>query len=175
MKTPSCIEFIERVLVNPETSAPFVLTDAERSFLSHAFELNSNGRMKYPELLFSAPKKSGKTTLAAMIVLYAVVVLGGKYGEAYIVANDLEQSIGRVFTAIKRIVSASPILSRDACVFNKKIEFLPTGASISAIASDAAGAAGSNLTVAAFDELWGYTSEASHRLFDECVPGIRFA
>jgi phage terminase large subunit-like protein len=51
-----------------------------------------------------------------------------------------------------------------------KITFLSTGAMISAIASDYVGAAGANPTVTVFDELWGYQSERSHRLFDEMVP-----
>lgn len=75
--------FIREALINPETGAPFVLTGAERRFLLHAFELTSDGRAKYPELIFSAPKKSGKTALGAMCLLYVVVVLGGRFAEAF--------------------------------------------------------------------------------------------
>jgi hypothetical protein len=39
-----------------------------------------------------------------------------------------------------------------------------------AIASDAASAAGANPVITTFDELWGYTSERSRRLWDEMVP-----
>ena len=35
------------------------------------------------------------------------------------------------------------------------------------IASDAASAAGGNPTISCFDELWGYTSERSRRLWDK--------
>jgi hypothetical protein len=45
-----------------------------------------------------------------------------------------------------------------------------SGASITAIANDYAGAAGSNPTITVFDEAWAYTSERSRRLFDESVP-----
>jgi phage terminase large subunit-like protein len=121
-------------------------------------------------LIFSAPKKSGKTGFAAMVALYVVCVLGGKFAEGIIVANDLEQAQGRVFQAISRIVEASPMLARDATVTANKITFASTGATIIAIASDYAGAAGSNPTIVCFDELWGYTSERSHRLWDELVP-----
>lgn len=41
------VAFIEKTLVNPETTRPFVLTDAERVFLRHAFELTPAGRLKY--------------------------------------------------------------------------------------------------------------------------------
>jgi hypothetical protein len=38
------------------------------------------------------------------------------------------------------------------------------------LASDAASAAGANPVITCFDELWGYTSERSRRLWDEMVP-----
>jgi hypothetical protein len=38
--------FIETTLINPETGDPFVLTDAERLFLRHAFDLAPDGRPK---------------------------------------------------------------------------------------------------------------------------------
>ena len=52
-------------------------------FLEHAFREDEDGRLAYPELLFSAPKKSGKTTFAAMVTLYAVVVCGGRFAEGF--------------------------------------------------------------------------------------------
>ncbi len=96
-------DFIEATLIDPETGAPFVLTDAERTFLTHAFDLTDDGRLRYPELVFSGPKKSGKTAFAAMCLIYVTRVLGGRFAEAYCCANDEEQSQGRVFrTAPKR-------------------------------------------------------------------------
>ena len=167
---PDPIQFIQRVLVDPETSAPFVLTRAERRFLRRAFILLPDGRLRYPELVFSGPKKTGKTALAAMIMLFVVRALGGRYAEAYCVANDLEQSQGRVFQAIARIVEASPLLADDATITQSKIEFASTGATITALANDYAGSAGANPTITCFDELWGVTSERGHRLWDEMVP-----
>ena len=166
----SPVAFIEEVLHDPETAKPFKLNRAERRFLNKAFRLTRDGRLKYPELLYSAPKKSGKTGFAAMIVLFVIVVLGGPFAEAYTLANDLEQSQGRVFQAVKRIVQASPLLQKDATVTASKILFKTTGATIIALASDFAGAAGANPTIVCFDELWAYVSESAHRLWDEMVP-----
>ena len=42
------IKFIETVLCDPETKAPFKLLDAEREFLEHAFKLNADGRLLLP-------------------------------------------------------------------------------------------------------------------------------
>jgi phage terminase large subunit-like protein len=166
----SAATFVETVLINPETGARFVLTEAERLFLRHAFELTPDGRLRYPELVFAAPKKSGKTALGAMLTIYVVCVLSGRFAEGIVAANDLEQSVGRVFQAIRRIVEASPMLRGDATITNSRIEFASTGATITAIASEYAGAAGSNPSIVCFDELWAYVSERSHRLWDELVP-----
>ena len=105
-----------------------------------------------------------------MATLYCVLVLGGPFAEAYALANNFEQSQGRVFQAIARIIEASPLLASSAKVTANRIEFISTGASISALANDFAGAAGSNPTLSIFDELWAFTSERSHRLWDEMVP-----
>ena len=164
------LSFIETVLVNPETETPFQLYPEQRRFLREALKLTPEGRLPYPELLFSAPKKSGKTTMAAMMTLTVIILFGGRYAEAYLVANDLEQAQGRVFQAIVRILRASPLLRDSAKIYSNRIEFPSTGATITALASDYAGAAGANPTITVFDELWGYTSERSHRLWDELVP-----
>jgi Phage Terminase len=166
----NAVEFIETALVNPEDGKPFVLTAAERAFLEHAFVEDADGRLLYPELVFGAPKKSGKTGLGALITLYVVVVLGGRFAEGYAVANDLEQASSRVFLAIKRIVEASPLLRREALAITAgRVEFTD-GATIQPLATDYASAAGPNPNISTFDELWGYTSERSRRLWDELVP-----
>jgi opacity protein-like surface antigen len=105
-----------------------------------------------------------------MHLLTTTLVFGGRFAEAYAVANDLEQAQGRVFQAARRICEASPYLRREATITQSKIEFPETGATITAIGSDYAGAAGTNPVISSFDELWGYTSERSRRLWDEMVP-----
>jgi phage terminase large subunit-like protein len=158
------------MLRDPETDSPFKLNWSQRQFLNHTFKTGAGGRLLYPELLYSAPKKSGKTAFAAMITLYLVLVLGGRHAEAVVCANDLEQSTGRVFAAIRRMVELMPWLRNAARISERRILFPETGASVTAIASEYAGAAGSNANIAVFDELWGYTSERSRRLWDEMIP-----
>jgi len=95
------------------------LLPAERQFL--AFRTGKDGRLLYPELVFSAPKKSGKTTLAAIMTITVVVLFGGRFGEAICCANDFEQSIGRVFEMVKRIIECSPLLYAGAKITADKI------------------------------------------------------
>jgi phage terminase large subunit-like protein len=162
------IKFIEQVLVNPETNAPFVLLDAEREFLKHPFATGADGRLLYPEQVYACPKKSGKTTFAAIYVIAMVLLFGGRFAEAICAANDYEQSVGRVFAAIRRIIECSPLLRVEAKITADKVTI--RGAVITAIPSNYASAAGSNHVIAVFDELWAYASERSRRLFDELVP-----
>jgi phage terminase large subunit-like protein len=165
------VTFIEQVLVDPESGQPFVLLDAERQFLKHAFKTADNGRLLYAEQVFGAPKKSGKTAFGALHMLTTILLFGGHFGEGYALANDLEQALSRVFQAIRRIVEASPLLMREARIAADKIAFPAiANAIISAVASDYQSAAGANPTISCFDELWAHTSERSRRLFDEMVP-----
>ena len=163
--------FIEECLIDPETSKPFKLFPAQRSFLDYAWRTGADGRLLYPEQVYAAPKKSGKTGFAALHMLATVLLHGGRFAEGYALANDQEQAQGRVFQAIARIVECSPLLRDGAEIMRDTIRFpVFSNATISAIASDYAGAAGANPTISCFDELWGYTSERSRRLWDEMVP-----
>jgi hypothetical protein len=163
-------EFIEEALVDPETGKAYRLLDAERAFLSFAFLTGEDGKLLYPEQVYAAPKKSGKTAFAAMHALCTVLLYGARYPEATFCANDLDQSVGRVFEAARKIVECSPWLKRQAKISADKITFTTIGGTIRAIASDFAGAAGGSQNIAVFDELWGFVSERGRRLFDEMIP-----
>jgi phage terminase large subunit-like protein len=162
--------FIERVLYNPAEGAPFVLLDAERAFVNHAFKFNDDGKLMYSEWLYSCPKKSGKTTFAAIVCLVVILLYGGHYPEATLAANDQDQAVGRVFEMARRIVMASPLLRDAARITQDKITFPTLNATITAIPVSFAGAAGGNQNISVFDEAWAYTSERSRRLWDELVP-----
>lgn len=164
------VAFIE-ACIDPERGTRYELYLEQRAYLERCFEVDAeSGRLRYPELVYSAPKKSGKTAIAALIALYVAAVAGGPFAEVYCLANDLEQAQGRVFQAAARIVQATPWLCELATSTKDRITFEHNGAVIQALANDYAGAAGANPSLTVFDELWGYTSERSHRLWDEMVP-----
>ena len=136
---------------------------------SHATSATgADGRLLYPEQLYSCPKKSGKTTFAAIYAITIVVLFGGTYAEAICAANDREQAMGRVFAAIKRIVECSPLLQAEAKITADRI--IIADAVINAIPTSYASAAGCNPVVSIFDELWAYGTERLRRLIDELVP-----
>jgi phage terminase large subunit-like protein len=168
MLDPVC--FIREVLRDPQTGQPFVLYEAEERFFREAFTLTSEGELRCSEIVFSAPKKSGKTCIGAWAAIYVAAVIGGLHAEVYCLSNDYEQSQGRVFEQARRIIEASPLLSGTVKVTAGRLEFIGTGSFIQACASDYSGFAGSNPSLTIYDELWGYVHEAARRLYDEGVP-----
>jgi phage terminase large subunit-like protein len=164
------VAFITEVLRNPENGRPFDLYDAQREFLHRAFTLTADGRMPYTELCFSAPKKSGKTSLAAMVVIFTAICLAGINGEIYLLANDLEQSQSRVFRAVVQILRASSLLRGSVEITANRVTVRATGTTISTVANDYEGFSGANPTLNVYDELCYYNSESSRRLWDEGVP-----
>src|SRR5258707_14541940 len=95
--------FIESALGDPEGSGPYKLLPSEREFLRNSFKTRDDGKLLFSELTYGCPKKSGKTTFAAMHALTTTLLFGGRYPETIIVANSLEQSVGRVFEMCRRI------------------------------------------------------------------------
>jgi phage terminase large subunit-like protein len=163
-------QFVEQCLVDPETGELFKLLPCERAFIRLAFTLDSDGRLLYTEWVYGAPKKTGKTGFAAMMTLTAITLFGGRFGEAYACANDLDQASSRVFEAVKRIVAASPIFRGMARTTADRIVFSDTGSFVAALASDPGSAAGGAPTISVFDELWAFTSERARRFWDELLP-----
>lgn len=165
--------FVDEVLVyyDEVTGARGSLLPAEREFLKHAFKTDTNGRLLYPEQVYGAPKKSGKTCFAALHMLTTLLLFGGRNGEGYCLANDEEQAASRVFAAIRKIIEASPLLCNEAKMTADKIVFPAFfNATINTLSSNYGTAAGANPVVSCFDELWAYSTLRSARLFDEMVP-----
>ena len=72
--------FITQCLRDPETGKAFALYKEEVIFLRNAFTLTPDGELPYPEMVFSAPKKAGKTALAAWCAIYVAAIIGGTLG-----------------------------------------------------------------------------------------------
>src|SRR4030042_3273207 len=84
-------------------------------------------------------------------------------------SNDQEQSIGRVYKALSQSRRLNPYLSSRVDVQARLARF-DNRTDVYALASDYAGAAGSNHGLTVWDELWAYTSESARRLWDELTP-----
>lgn len=152
-----------------ELGKPFKLADYQRRVLDAMFVFDQAGKVAIDEAVWSEPKKSGKTTLAAALALWWADTQEAP-NEILIVANDLEQATSRAFATMCTLLKKNPTLGERARrVSNTKIVF-DTGTTIRAIASEYAGAAGSNHGLTLWDEIWAGTTENYRRLWDELTP-----
>jgi len=140
---------------------------------------------EFQTYVFSAPKASAKTEVAAAIT-YAFLRLYG--GEAFSVANDKEQAEGRlyqrVWESLKAMKEVNPALFRKVIAKdyqqriqkNGVIEFAdnaqvnPGPHFLKYIANDYAGESGAQNSWCAFDEIWGIMQERGSRLWTEMQP-----
>jgi len=159
----------ESQFILPETGRPIKLEPHQKKILRLALTPDENGTLPYQTIIYSAPKKSGKTTIAALVALWYALTQG-RFNEIYMLANDEEQAKSRAFQDVARAIEANPLLAASAKVTQNRVEFPSTGTAIAALASEYAGAAGSRHGLTVWDELWAYTSERSRRLWEEMTP-----
>lgn len=160
------VKFAEEQFYLPDTGKPIKLLKHQKKILRLAFT-PVRGRMPYSTIVYSCPKKSGKTTIGALVALWWALSQE-PYNEIFLAANDWEQAKSRVFQMITRAVKLNPHLG--PVVTNSAVTFPETDTKIEAIASEYAGAAGANPGLTVWDELWAYIHESSHRLYEELTP-----
>jgi phage terminase large subunit-like protein len=170
-QTLSLVDFAHTKFYIPETQAPIQLLPHQISILNYALSEEHN----YQTIVYSTIKKSGKTAIAALVARYIAETWGK--AEVLSLANDLEQARGRVYAKALESIELTPgysLARRELVGVWKIIErdatYLPTGSIIRAVSSDYRGEAGSNASATLWSELWGYSSEASKRLWDELTP-----
>lgn len=118
-------------------------------------------------LAISNIKKSGKTLLNAVLLAWRWLALPGVH---FAIGNDLDQATARQFSEIVAMVKRNPYLSQTVRVSAKVLTFEPTGSTLQALASDAAGNAGANHLTASHTEAWGLIYESGVRSWEELTP-----
>lgn len=148
----------------------------QRAILRYVFRPDAQGRNKYSTVLYSTPKKSGKTTIAGLVGRW-VAETRGYFQEIYCVANDFDQAKNRAFASISRSVELHPEynISRRTLpgqwrVMDREMQHQVSGSKIKALATDYKGEAGSEPTLTIWTELWGYIHEQSLRFWVEMTP-----
>ena len=162
------VAFIDRFVRRNELGQPFSLLPHQRAVIAAAFAFGRDGKLPWDTILYSTIKKSGKTTINGALSLWWSFTQEAP-NELKLVANDLEQSVSRTFTTITGLLRHNPELDHSADVKARTIA-LSNGTVIQAIANDYAGEAGANQGWSSWTELWAFTSESSHRLWEELTP-----
>lgn len=174
---PSFIEWAtsKAGLYLPDKRVPTLATwqPYQVDILNHLFPAG-DARLPYSEIMWSEPKKSGKTEFAAGVQEYFALFVETP-GEQYVLANDLEGASDRTFSAIRRSlehassVKGSGITNKTWRQVGTKIIF-ENGSEIKALANDYKGGAGGNQSLASIDEVWGFKAEKDLGLLTEFAP-----
>ena len=160
-------QFIDEFAIR-EDRQPLQLEDHQRKILEEAFRCDEDERFVYRTIIYSAPKKSGKTAINSLVCLWWSFCIQPP-DEIIIAANDLDQSVSRVFDATKGFINRNPVLKQKADLQRLLIRF-DNETTIKAIPSDYTGEAGANQGLCSYDELWGAMSEKARRLYEELTP-----
>lgn len=160
--------FIDDFVKVNELGRPFALTLDQREVLKLAFAFDKDGRLPWDTIIWACPKKSGKTTINGALTTWWGFSQEAP-NEVYILANDIEQSLGRVYKTAAGIIQKNEALEQSVDIQARRM-FINNGTEIASIASEYAGAAGSNHGFLSYDELWAFTSESLMRLWEELTP-----
>jgi phage terminase large subunit-like protein len=158
------VQFIAENIEFNEKGERWQLADYQRVVLGLMFVRH------YLIRIWSEIKKSGKTFLAACIVI--VEVMSRPNAEAICIANDYEQAQSRVFATAAALFEKNPKLKTSVVKITQSDIRLTNGSVIKAVASDYKGAAGGRQILTVCDELWAFDQERMTRLFEELSPPI---
>jgi phage terminase large subunit-like protein len=147
--------FYETYLKHPD-GKPFILADWEEEIISSLMgTLNDDGKRRYRKAYVSLPRKNGKSSLMAGLLLYFLAVVSEKHRfmQIYSAAGSSEQA-GVVFRSASEMVKQNPQLEKIIRVieFTKRMRNLRTDATYFVLSRESGTAHGINASMCVFDE-----------------------
>lgn len=143
------IKFSEQQFFIPETKQPIILQDFQkREILEPLFYAEKRPTMA----LVGQTKKSGKSTLAAMISSWFLFE-GENFSEIYLAARDLNQASWIVFAKLVKAIEMNPEMLIRCKITKDSIKIPHKGSILRCLPTDIS-AAGLNPNLVVFDELW---------------------
>jgi len=127
------------------------------------------GILPYKTVIYSCPKKSGKTEVGALIAAWFATCISPDGDECLVIATNLDQAVDRVFRGVTDCFMRNPVLRQGSVIQARGIQ-TPRNVQIKAIPGSYAGAAGANMGLTTWDELWGLLTESQRRLYEELTP-----
>jgi phage terminase large subunit-like protein len=141
----------------------------QKAILDEAIQFDEEGKSKYETIVYSCPKKSGKTAINSLLMAYWAFNIEAP-NELITVANKRDQAVARGFREMSEFIKRNRMLSEQVVGQSGTKITLSNGTTILAIPNDFSGEAGSNHGMTSWDELWGFTTERDLRLWDELTP-----
>lgn len=146
---------------------PLRLADHQARIVDAALARDEDDHLRYTNVIYSCPKKSGKSALTSGVTLYFATHRAHSF--VYCLANDGKQADDRLFGPIDKCIrlhNTHEGIFKGVTTTRGKVT-LPNGTTIEAIPVDAAGEAGSQPLFVAISELWGWTSDAKKKMWVE--------
>lgn len=169
----TAINFFEKILRHTTgkwAGAPFVLEPWQRQFVETVFgwKRKADGLRRYRIVYCEIPKKNGKSTFAAGVALYLLLMDNEPKAEVYSAAGDREQA-AIVFDIAAQMAAESPEIEKRTKIYKRSI-FAPASFSKYAVINAEAGTKhGINPSGIIFDELH---VQKSGELWDTLVNGV---
>ncbi|GGM78370.1 terminase [Longimycelium tulufanense] len=149
------IQFIERfcTLGGSYAGQPFRLLEFQKDIIRDVYAEDPAGRRLRRTAVIGMPRKNGKTQLGAALAVYGLIAdQGDPNPRVYSVANDRQQA-RLCFDEAKRMIRASPGLSRVCTIHRDVIHCHRTGGEYRVLSADAGTAQGLSPTTVIYDEL----------------------
>ena len=156
------IKFAEEQFFIPEGKKPIELQAWQKEEILQPLFY---GPRPYTMALLGLPKKSGKSTLAAMIAAW-YLFQGEDNGEIYLAARDKDQASWIVFDKLVKAIEMNRQMF-VRCQITKDTIKLPHKGTILRCLSTDVSCAGLNPSLVIFDELWSYEYEGMRAFFEE--------
>ncbi len=147
---------------------PIRLHPVQKTVLREMFRQDSDGHFVYRDGLYSTIKKSGKTTIAALVMQWAAQTWGD-FKEIYHLGNKLQQAQSRAF----KLVRYSILWGNNQAEWDitaTKLTYLPSQSFIQALPVNAAGEAGGHQCLTTWTEAHGFTHQENERMWEELQP-----
>jgi len=156
------IRFAEEQFYIPESRRPIILEPFQKKeILKPLFY----GEDRPTMALIGQTKKSGKSTLAAMVAAWQLFC-GEDFSETYIAARDKDQANWIVFSKLVKTCEMNRNMVINVNITKDAIERPATGSVVRCLPTEVS-CAGLNPNLVIFDELWSYDLESMTRFFEE--------
>lgn len=158
------VAFLEHEMYLADTGLPMVLHSEQRDVLHEMFRRDEHGFV-YDVMVYSAPKKSGKTSIAGGLLKWQGFRV--PRGEIYIMGNDLRQADKRIAQVVRESITLNPRTRGIKLPTSTYRIILPNGTRIDSIPIDPAGESGMNPSGIFVTEAWGAKSKAHELMYTE--------
>lgn len=161
-------DFIENEVYDPDSGKILVLHPEQRAVLESMSERDAAGNFKHSLWLYSAPKKSAKTTIGAGVALWQAWQV--PRGEIYIIGNDQRQADNRMAQIIRYTILHNPRMKSRVNITKSSFKMeLDNGTRIDIIPVDPRGESGMNPSGLFWTEAWGAMGTRAEMLWSEAT------